>query len=83
MHCLRHLKTIVIRSLIQNESCEVILHKNRCKILNKNIFRTLSITKCVHEKKSTAKALWSIKPKSKHNTVQHFVDIKQVRSLFY
>lgn len=83
MRCLHHLKTIVVRNLIQDRSCEIVLHKkNSCKILNRNIFRALSVTTSVHEKEPTAKALSSIKPKSQYNTVQHFVDIKQVRILF-
>ncbi|XP_012235141.1 mitochondrial ribosome-associated GTPase 2 isoform X2 [Linepithema humile] len=81
MHCLRHLKTIVARNPIQNQGCEIVLHKNTCKVLNRNILRALSVTACVHKKESTAKALSSIKPKSKHDTVQHFVDIKQVRTI--
>ncbi|EFN72740.1 GTP-binding protein 5 [Camponotus floridanus] len=46
-----------------------------------DILKTLSVTACVHEKKSVAKALRSTKPKSKHDTLQYFVDIKQTRTI--
>lgn len=81
MHCLRRLSNIVACNTIQIQRCKIILNRNKCKISNTNLFRTLSVTACVHEKKSVAKALRSTKPKSKHDTLQHFVDIKQVEIL--
>ncbi|GAB1869572.1 GTP-binding protein 5 [Camponotus japonicus] len=81
MHCLRRLSNIVACNRIQIQCCKIILNRNKCKISNTNLFRTLSVTACVHEKKSVAKALRSTKPKSKHDTLQHFVDIKQTRTI--
>ncbi|XP_011269531.1 mitochondrial ribosome-associated GTPase 2 isoform X2 [Camponotus floridanus] len=81
MHCLRRLSNIVACNTIQIQSCKTILNRNKCKISNTNLFRTLSVTACVHEKKSVAKALRSTKPKSKHDTLQYFVDIKQTRTI--
>lgn len=81
MHCLRRLRNIVVCNAIQRQGCEIILNRNKYEISNRNLFRTLSVTACVHEEKSIAKPLRSTKPKSKHDTLQYFVDIKQVGTL--
>lgn len=81
MHCLRRLNKIFTCNTIQIQGCKIILNRNEYAISNKNLFRSLSVTACVHEKKSVAKALRSTKPKSKHDTLQHFIDMKQVETL--
>lgn len=81
MHCLRRLRNIIACDTIQEQGYKIILNRNKCKMSNRNLFRTLSVTACIHEKKSIAKPLRSIKPKSKHDTLQYFVDIKQVGTL--
>ncbi|XP_072754972.1 mitochondrial ribosome-associated GTPase 2 isoform X3 [Anoplolepis gracilipes] len=77
MQCLRRLRNVVACNTIQKQGYEIILNRNRCKISN----RTFSVTTCIHEKESLAKPLRSIKPKSKHDTLQHFVDIKQTKTI--
>ncbi|XP_020285642.1 mitochondrial ribosome-associated GTPase 2 isoform X1 [Pseudomyrmex gracilis] len=79
MHCLCHLR-ITACNILRRQSCEFILNRSRRKVLDKNILRTLSVTACVREE-SIAKPLRSIKPKSKQDTVQYFVDIKRVRTI--
>lgn len=81
MHCLRHLR-ITAYNIFQRQSCEFILNRSRRKVLDKTILRTLSVTACVHEE-SVAKPLRSIKSKSKQDTVQYFVDLKQVKTNFF
>lgn len=81
MHSLRRLRNIVVCNAIQKQGCEIILNRNKYEISNRNLFRTLSVTACAHEEKSIAKPLRSTKPKSKHDTLQYFVDIKQVGTL--
>ncbi|XP_012540765.1 mitochondrial ribosome-associated GTPase 2 isoform X2 [Monomorium pharaonis] len=76
MHRLRHLKSIIACGTIQRQG-DTIFDRIRCKILNGETFRTLSTTIYL----CTAKPLRSTKPKSKSNTVQHFVDIKTVRTI--
>jgi len=80
MHRLRHLRSIVACGIIQRQGCETLLDKIRCEVSGG--LRTLSATACVREKKPIAKPLRSTKPKSKNDTLQYFVDIKTVRTLF-
>lgn len=82
MHRLRHLRNIIVCSIIQRQGCETVLDKIRCEVSNGNVLRALSATACIHEE-STAKPLRSTKPKSKNDTLQYFVDIKSVRTLLY
>lgn len=83
MHCLSHLRNIVACNAIQRQGCEIILNRNKYEISNRNLFRTLTVTACVHKDKSVAKPLRSTKPKSKRDTVQYFIDIKQVKTLIF
>jgi hypothetical protein len=78
MYYLRHLKNIVACKVIQKHSCEITLIKKRCKVLHRDILRTLSVTTCIHEE-ATPIAVCRTKPKSKHKlTIKHFEDIKRV-----
>ncbi|KAL0125100.1 hypothetical protein PUN28_004326 [Cardiocondyla obscurior] len=79
MHWFRHLRSTIIRDIIQKQSCETIV--NRTGYKNFHGFRTLSTTAHIYENKPTAKPLRNVKPKAKNNTVQHFVDIKPVRTI--
>ncbi|XP_050444621.1 mitochondrial ribosome-associated GTPase 2 isoform X4 [Cataglyphis hispanica] len=81
MHCLRLLRNIVACNIIQGQSYKIILNRNKCKMSYRNLFRTLSVTTCVYKEKSIAKPLRSIKPKSKRDTLQSFIDIKQIRTI--
>lgn len=81
MHCLSHLRNIVACNAIQRQGCEIILNRNKYEISNRNLFRTLTVTACVHKDKSVAKPLRSTKPKSKRDTVQYFIDIKQTKTI--
>ncbi|XP_029177291.1 mitochondrial ribosome-associated GTPase 2 isoform X2 [Nylanderia fulva] len=81
MHCLHHLRNIITCNVVQRQGCEIILNRNKYEISNRNLFRTLSVTACVHKEKSIPKPLRSTKPKSQHDTVQYFVDIKQTRTI--
>lgn len=66
---------------MQRQGCEIILNRNKYEISNRNSFRTLIVTACVNKDKSVAKPLRSTKPKSKRDTIQYFVDIKQTRTI--
>lgn len=80
MYCLRHLNKIIAYNTIQIQGCKTILNRNKYEISNRNLFRTLCVTASIH-KKSVAKPLRSTKSKSKHDTLQHFIDIKQTRTI--
>ncbi|XP_018345568.1 PREDICTED: mitochondrial ribosome-associated GTPase 2 isoform X2 [Trachymyrmex septentrionalis] len=56
------------------------------KDMTKNIqdkldIKSLSATACIHKQESIAKPLRSTKPKSKNDTLQHFVDIRSVKTI--
>ncbi|XP_011170501.1 mitochondrial ribosome-associated GTPase 2 isoform X2 [Solenopsis invicta] len=80
MHRLRHLRSIIACGVIQRQG-DTVLDRIRCKILNEHTVRALSATTCVCAEEPTAKPLRNIKPKSKNNTLQYFVDIKSVRTI--
>lgn len=84
MHSFRHLKNISMCNIIQGQSTcyDIVFNKNRHMILNKNIFRTLSVT-AYNQEDHAPKPLRSVKPKSRYDTLQHFVDIKQVKQTLF
>lgn len=82
MHRLRHLRSIVACGIIQRQGCKTVLKENRIRSKISSELRALSATACIHKQESIAKPLRSTKPKSKNDTVQYFVDIKSVRTLF-
>lgn len=80
MHRLRHLRGIVACGVIQRQGCEAVLDKIGCAVSSG--LRALSATAYVREEEPVAKPLRSTKPKSKKDTLQYFVDMKTVRTLF-
>ncbi|EZA48319.1 GTP-binding protein [Ooceraea biroi] len=83
MHRLRlHLRSIVATcNAIQRHGCEITLIGRRREVSHRNLLRALSVTACVHEE-TRPTALRRRKPKSQNQlTVQHFVDIKQVKTI--
>ncbi|KYN37065.1 GTP-binding protein 5 [Trachymyrmex septentrionalis] len=81
MHRLRHLRSIVACGIIQRQSCETVLKENRIRSGVSSGLRALSATACIHKQESIAKPLRSTKPKSKNDTLQHFVDIRSVKTI--
>ncbi|XP_011881572.1 PREDICTED: mitochondrial ribosome-associated GTPase 2 isoform X2 [Vollenhovia emeryi] len=77
MHRVRHLRSIM--GIIQRQGCETSLNRTRREVSIGH--RALSATAWVCAKDSTAIPLRSTKPKSKSSVMQHFVDIKPVRTI--
>lgn len=68
-------------NIIQREPTryEIALNSSKFKATNENTSRTFYTTAYVGEREVVAKPLRSTKQKSRRDTVQYFIDIKQVR----
>ncbi|XP_076657496.1 mitochondrial ribosome-associated GTPase 2 isoform X2 [Halictus rubicundus] len=78
MNCFRRIKPLIphIANWKQNST-----NVQRCKSISKNMFKPFCTSEWFRNQENVSKPLRSIKPKSQKNTENHFLDMKQVRTV--
>ncbi|XP_017885438.1 mitochondrial ribosome-associated GTPase 2-like isoform X1 [Ceratina calcarata] len=81
MHCVNQIRNIIVQNGPWRQSFvyTFTINLQKCKNLNKNIFKSICTSKWLRERENIPKPLRSVKPRAQTDTERSIVDLKQVR----